>query len=159
MFNLRNYNTVYYPAKSNEPLNILIDYNLDDEDDYPVKLNRYPGTFTLDGLEFISDENPSIYPATIEWNNKLKAVYPDLQPYVPDYNNVIKSILANTKTVVCRKSYVNHVEAIESGALVFVNADTKLFKNTYYVAVNPFTLEVCNSDADYFAMPNINIPF
>ena len=159
MFNLRNYNTVYYPAKSNEPLNILIDYDLDDEDGYPVKVTGQSDTFSLDGKYLETDKNPVLFPYSNEWYNKLKAIYPDLQPYVPDYHNVIKSILANTKTVVCRKSYVNHVEAIESGALVFVNADTQLFKNTYYVAVNPFTLEVCNSDADYFAMPNINIPF
>lgn len=93
-FELKLNDEVYYPAKSNEPLNILIDYNLDDEDDYPVKLNRYPGTFTLDGLEFISDENPSIYPATIEWYNILKNVYPNLKP--PKTN--IRILLSKTIT-------------------------------------------------------------
>ena len=159
MFNLRNYIAVYYPAKSNKPLNIVVDLDLDDEDGFPVRVTSQSDNFSLDGKYLDTDVNPRIFPYSSEWYNKLKAVYPDLQPYEPDYHNVIKSILTNAKTVVCRKSCVNHAEAIESGALVFVDADTQLSQDVYYVAVNPFTLEVCDSGIDYFAMPNINIPF
>lgn len=35
MFNLKNFNAVYYPAKSNEPLKIPNDLD-DDEEAYPV---------------------------------------------------------------------------------------------------------------------------
>ena len=159
MFNLKNFNAVYYPAKSNEPLKILVDYDLDDEDGYPVTVTGQCDTFTLDGKYLENDENSVLFPYSSEWYNKLKAVYPNLQPYEPDYHSVIKSILANAKTVVCRKSYTNHVEAIKSGALVFVDADTQLFKDAYYVAVNPFTLEVCDSDVDYFVIPDVYMPF
>ena len=68
---------VYYPSKTNDILSIVsVSFNIP----CPVKLNKYPGTFTLDGLEFTSDKNPSIFPATIEWYNILKTAYPDLKP-------------------------------------------------------------------------------
>ena len=159
MFNLKNFNAVYYPTKSNEPLKILVDYDLDDEDGYPVTVTGQSDTFTLDGKYHVIDENPVLFPYSSEWYNKLKAVYPNLKPYEPDYRSVIKSILANAKIVVCKKSSISHKDAITNKGLVFVDADTQLFKDTYYVAVNPFTLEVCGSDVDYFTMPNINIPF
>ena len=159
MFNLKNFNAVYYPAKSNEPLNILVDYDLDDEDGYPVTVTGQIYTFTLDGKYHENDENPVLFPYSSEWYNKLKAVYPNLKPYEPDYRSVIKSILANAKTVICKKSSISHQEAIKNSTLVFVDENTQLFKDTYYVAVNPFTLEVCESDMDYFTIPNINIPF
>ena len=159
MFNLKNYNAVYYPAKSNEPLNILIDYDLDYEDGYPVRVTGQSDNFSLDGKYIDTDVNPRIFPYSSEWYNKLKAVYPDLQPYVPDYRGIIKSILANTKTVVCKKSPISHKDATTNKKLVFVDADTKLFEDVYYVAVNPFTLEVCDSDMDYYAVPNLNSPF
>ena len=159
MFNLKNFNTVYYPAKSNEPLNILIDYDLDDEDGYPIRVTGQCDNFSLGGKWHENDENPVLFPYSSEWYNKLKAVYPNLRPYEPDYHSVIKSILVNAKTVVCKKSPISYQEAIKNSTLVFVDSDTQLFKDTYYVAVNPFTLEVCDSNIDYFAMPNINIPF
>ena len=159
MFNLKNYNAVYYPAKSNEPLNIFVDLDDDDEDGYPVTVTDQIDTFALDGKYLETDENPVLFPYSSAWYNKLKAVYPNLKPYEPDYHNVIKSILTNAKTVVCKKSSISHQEAIKNNTLVFVDVDTELFKDTYYVAVNPFTLEVCESDMDYFTMPNINIPF
>ena len=159
MFNLKNFNAVYYPAKSNEPLNITVDFDLDDEDGYPVRVTGQSDTFSLDGKFLGTDENPALFPYSSEWYNKLKAVYPNLSPYEPDYHSVIKSILANTKTVVCKKSSISRKDAITNKELVFVDADTQLFKDAYYVAVNPFTLEVCDSVMDYLTMSNITIPF
>ena len=159
MFNLRNFNAVYYPAKSNEPLNIKVKYNLNGGENYPVTVSGKGDAFALDGKYHEEDENPVLFPYTNEWYNKLKVAYPNLRPYEPDYHSVIKSILANSKTVVCQKSSISHQEAIKNSALFFVDSYTQLIKDTYYVAVNPFTLEVCESDADYFTIPNINIPF
>ena len=68
---------VYYPAKTNDILSVV---RVSEYIPYPIKLNKYPSTFTLDGLEFTSDKNPSIFPATIEWYNILKTSYPDLKP-------------------------------------------------------------------------------
>ena len=76
-FELKLNDKVYYPSKTNDILSIVsVSFNIP----CPVKLNKYPSTFTLDGLEFTSDKNPSIFPATIEWYNILKTAYPDLKP-------------------------------------------------------------------------------
>lgn len=76
-FELKLNDQVYYPAKTNDILSVV---RISEYIPYPVKLNKYPSTFTLDGLEFTSDKNPSIFPATIEWYNILKTAYPDLKP-------------------------------------------------------------------------------
>ncbi len=67
---------VYYPSKTNDILSVV---HISDNN-YPIKLNKYPTTFLPNGLEFTLDENPSIFPVTIEWYNILKNVYPDLKP-------------------------------------------------------------------------------
>ena len=75
--NLKLNDEVYYPSKTNDILSVV---HVHDTDDYPIRLNKYPTTFLHNGLEFILDENPSIFPATVEWYNILKGVYPDLKP-------------------------------------------------------------------------------
>ena len=76
-FELKLDDEIYFPSKTNDISSIVsVSCNIP----CPVKLNKYPGTFTLDGLEFTSDKNPSIFPATIEWYNILKTAYPDLKP-------------------------------------------------------------------------------
>ena len=90
-FELKLNDKVYYPSKTNDILSIVsVSFNIP----CPVKLNKYPGTFTLNGLEFTSDKNPSIFPATIEWYNILKTAYPDLKP--PKTN--IRVLLTKTIT-------------------------------------------------------------
>lgn len=76
-FELKLNDEVYYPSKTNDILSIV---SVSCKLLCPIKLNKYPGTFTLEGLEFTSDKNPSIFPATMEWYNILKNVYPDLKP-------------------------------------------------------------------------------
>ena len=76
-FELKLNDEVYYPSKTNDILSIV---SVSCKLLCPIKLNKYPGTFTLEGLEFTSDKNPSIFPATMEWYNTLKNVYPDLKP-------------------------------------------------------------------------------
>ena len=76
-FELKLNDEVYYPAKTNDILSVV---RISEYIPYPIKLNKYPTTFTLYGLEFTSDKNPSIFPATVEWYNILKSVYPNLTP-------------------------------------------------------------------------------
>ena len=76
-FELKLNDQVYYPAKTNDILSVV---SVSEYIPCPIKLNKYPSTFTLDGLEFTSDKNPSIFPATVEWYNILKTAYPDLKP-------------------------------------------------------------------------------
>ena len=159
MFDLKNYNAVYYPAKSNQPLNILVDYDLDDEDGYPVRVASQSDSFSLSGKCLNTDVNPRIFPYSSEWYNKLKAIYPDLQPYEPDYRAVIKNILANCNVVVCKMSYDSFDNAIASNAVFATHRNTILNDSIYYVPVNPYTLKPCNSDMDYYVLPDLHIPF
>lgn len=75
-FELKLNDEVYYPSKTNDILSVV---HISDNN-YPIKLNKYPTTFLPNGLEFTLDKNPSIFPATIEWYNILKGVYPNLKP-------------------------------------------------------------------------------
>ena len=158
MFDLKNYNAVYYPAKSNQPLNILVDDDLDDEDGYPVRVTGQSDNFSLSGKYLDTDVNPRIFPYSSEWYNKLKAIYPDLQPYEPDYRAVIKNILANCDVVVCKMSYDSFDNAIASNAVFATHRNTILNDSIYYVPVNPYTLKPCNSDMDYYVLPDLHIP-
>lgn len=76
-FELKLNDEVYYPSKTNDILSVVV---ISENIACPVKLSKYPSTFTLEGLESTSDKNPSIFPATIEWYNILKTAYPDLKP-------------------------------------------------------------------------------
>ena len=117
IFELKLNDEVYYPSKTNDILSIVsVSFNIP----CPVKLNRYPGTFTLDGLEFISDENPSIYPATIEWYNILKNVYPNLKP--PTTN--VRVLL--TKTI----TQYYEIEIEESDPNVALNIAKKMLEDS-----------------------------
>ena len=78
-FELKLNDQVYYPAKTNDILSVD-SVSVSEYIPCPVKLNKYPTTFTLNGLEVTLDKNPSIFPATIEWYNILKTAYPDLKP-------------------------------------------------------------------------------
>ena len=76
-FELKLNDEVYFPSKTNDILSVVV---ISENIACPVKLSKYPSTFTLNGLEFTSDKNPSIFPATTEWYNILKNIYPDLKP-------------------------------------------------------------------------------
>lgn len=160
MFNLRDFNAAYCPTRSNEPLVIAI--NLDEVDNnqgYPVKLSGQVGTFTLDGKCHISAPNPSIFPYTQEWYDKLKPAYPDLKPYVADYRAIIKNVLVNCDVVVCKVSYSSFDNAITGDSIFTIHRDTTLNDSIYYVPVNPYSLKPCNSDTDYYVLPDLHIPF
>ena len=160
MFNLRNHNAAYYPTKSNEPLEVFVDLNqVDNNQDYPIKLSGQVSSFTLDGKYCVSSPNPAVFPYTQEWYDKLKVVYPDLKPYVVDYRAVIKNILANCNVVVCKMSYDSFDNAIASNAVFATHRNTILNDSIYYVPVNPYTLKPCNSDTDYYVLPDLYIPF
>ena len=116
-FELKLNDQVYYPAKTNDILSVV---RVSEYIPYPIKLNKYPTTFTLNGLEFTSDKNPSIFPATIEWYNILKTAYPDLKP--PKTN--IRVLLAKTIT----QHY--EIEIEESDPNVALNIARKMLEDS-----------------------------
>ena len=160
MFNLKDFNVAYYPAKSNEPLVISVDYDqVDNSQGYPIKLSGQVSAFTLEGKYCLSAANPIVFPYTQEWYDKLKVVYPNLKPFVADYRAIIKAILANCDVVVCKMSYDSFDNAIASNAVFATHRNTILSDSIYYVPVNPYTLKPCNSDTDYYVLPDLYITF
>lgn len=156
MFDLTKYTKVYAPALSNSPKEIEI---LDKEKFYPIKLSENHMSLTKDGKHSTHAPNPVVFPYSQEWYDKLKVVYPDLKPYVVDYRAVIKAILANCDAVVCKVSYIGFDNAITGGDIATIRRNTILSDNLYYVPVNPYSLKPCNSDTDYYVLPDLYIPF
>lgn len=160
MFNLKDFNAAYCPTRSNEPLLIAINLNeLDAPKGYPVKLSGQVGAWTLEGKYCVSSPNPAVFPYTQEWYDRLRPAYPDLKPYVADYRAIIKSILVNCDVVVCKVSYDSFDNAIAGNNVFTIHRDTILGDSIYYVPVNPYSLKPCNSDTDYYVLPDLYIPF
>ena len=97
-FNLKRGDLVYYPAVSNSPIRV-------DEFDTYTMGRVYPiinmplhengeRSFTRDGKAYICDKNPTIFPATQEWYEKLVHVYPNLEaPPAKKSSEIIKAML------------------------------------------------------------------
>ncbi|WFF39249.1 hypothetical protein LU290_03235 [Moraxella nasibovis] len=93
-FNFKEGDKVYYPTVSNKALTLrasvgsgpyivgLVWGGIGDKD-----------SFTADGKRYHTDPNPSIFPATQEWYDKLVHVYPDLEN-PPTQKGAIDIILA-----------------------------------------------------------------
>lgn len=116
-FELKLNDEVYFPSKTDDILSVVV---ISENIACPVKLNKYPRTFTLNGLEFTSDKNPCIFPATIEWYNILKNVYPDLKP--PTTN--VRVLLTKTIT----QHY--EIEIEESDPNVALNIARKMLEDS-----------------------------
>ena len=159
MFNLKDFNAAYCPTRSNEPLVITTNPDKYAPKDYPIRLSGQVGAWTLEGKHCVSSPNPTVFPYTQEWYDKLKPAYPDLKPYVVDYRAVIKAILANCDAVVCKVSCIGFDNAITDGDIATIRRNTILSDNLFYVPVNPYTLKPCNSDTDYYVLPDLYIPF
>lgn len=76
-FNFKVGDKVYYPTVSNSVLTLI-----DSEAElYPVRVDYTEGyeSFTTEGKLHGTHLNPSIFPATQEWYDKLVHVYPNLE--------------------------------------------------------------------------------
>ena len=98
-FNLKHGDLVYYPVASNSPIRV-------DEYDtytigraYPINMPQHEKgehSFTRDGKTYTCDKNPTIFPATQEWYEKLVHVYPNLEappPAKKSSTEIIKAML------------------------------------------------------------------
>ena len=156
MFNLTQYTKAYVPFCTNSVREIAF---LGKNNGYPIHIVDEHLTVTADGKNFPHDDNPIVFPYSQEWYDKLKLAYPNLKPYVADYRAVIKNILANSPMVVCKFSYIGFDKAITSDDIVTIHRNKILNDSLYYVPVNPYTLKPCNSDTDYYVLPDLYIPF
>ena len=77
-FNFKAGDKVYYPKVSNKILTVQEHghrtYNLS----VARRLDCF--YFTTDGKDNVVDSNPSFFPATQEWYEKLVQIYPELEP-------------------------------------------------------------------------------
>lgn len=78
MSNFKAGDKVYYPRGSNKILTTKENHCYD----YPLIVRTEIGniTLTFGGKQFNYDPNPSVFPATQEWYEKLVQIYPDLEP-------------------------------------------------------------------------------
>lgn len=105
-FNFKAGDKVYYPAMLNK-ITTLAKTNFAT---YPVLVILDPQGkteshyFTLDGKRYENSDNPSIFPATQEWYDRLVHVYPDLEkpPTKQSAKEIIQAWLAeNSEGVSC----------------------------------------------------------
>ena len=154
MFDLTQYTKVYVPSLSNSPKEIKI---LHKDEGHPIYISDSFMTVSKDGKN-LTNPNPIAFPYTQEWYDKLKVVYPALEPYKDEYKELLNLLEKQIKSVACRVSRTSYEEACKNGYVVFKN--TAFEGNfTYFVPVNPYTLEPCKTVEDYFKVPSIDIPF
>ena len=155
MFDLTQYTKVYVPSCTNSVREIAF---LGKNNGYPIHIVDEHLTVTADGKNFPHDDNPIAFPYSQEWYEKLKVVYLNLEPYKDEYNELIKLLEQRVESVACRVSRTSYEEACKNGYVVFKN--TAFEGNfTYFVPVNPYTLEPCKTVEDYFKVPSLDIPF
>ena len=150
MFDLTKNTKVYAPALSNSPIEIEI---LDKEKFYPIKLSENNMSLTKDGKHSTHAPNPVVFPYSQEWYDKIKSIYPDLKPYEDTNKELLNLLEQQVDSVACRASYVSYEDARKNGYVVFKNT---AFEGsfTYFVPVNPYTLEPCKTVEDYFKVPS-----
>lgn len=154
MFDLTQYTKVYVPSLTNSPEEITIIDNAN----YPIKIPNNHIGLTKDGKHSIHAANPIVFPYSQEWYDKIKSVYPDLEPYQDETKELLDLLEQQVKSVACRVSRTSYEEACKNGYVVFKN---EVFEGnfTYFVPVNPYTLEPCKTVEDYFKVPSSKMPF
>lgn len=150
MFDLTQYTKAYVPSYSNSSKEITL---LEDNNEYPIRIRDVHLIVTLEGKDSPLDDNPIVFPYSQEWYDKLKSAYPNLEPYKDEYNELIKLLEQRVEQVACRVSRTSYEEAYKNGYVVFKNT---AFEGsfTYFVPVNPYTLEPCKTVEDYFIIPS-----
>ena len=155
MFDLTQYTKVYVPSFSNSPKEFTV---IKGGNGHLICINGEALSVTEDGKLSHYHDNPIVFPYSQEWYDKLKIIYPDLEPYKDEYNELINLLEQQVDSVACRVSRTSYEEACKNGYVVFKNT---AFEGsfTYFVPVNPYTLEPCKTVEDYFKTPSSKMPF
>lgn len=94
-FNFKVGDKIYYPKVSDEILTV----QERSHNKYPlfVELGYKFSSFTTFGKHITDDSNPSVFPATQEWYDKLVQIYPNLEkpPARKDPKEIIQAMLDN----------------------------------------------------------------
>ena len=137
---------VYYPAISN----LIFETNGCNQDQDILQIKQPFVYFMKDGKLKETNSNPSIFPATKEWFEKLKVTFPDL--YSPeDFYKLQKKELVSG--IINRFGFC-HVARKDS----FKNPITTVIKQAdqlghYDYPINPFTLKKVKSIEEYMETP------
>ena len=150
MFDLTQYTKVYAPTLSDSPKEIELVHK---EKIYPIKLVGSHVVFAKNGKYSVKDPNPAIFPYTQEWYDKLKVVYPNLEPYKDDNKELLNLLEQQVNRVACRVSNISYEDARKNGIVVFKDYKGE---GLYFIPINPFTLEEANTVEDYFKVPSYN---
>lgn len=150
MFDLTQYTKAYAPSFTNSAKEITF---LEKNQGYPIRLKDEHLTVTLEGKNYPNDDNPIVFPYSQEWYDKLKVAYPNLEPYKDETKELLNLLEQQVDSVACRVSRTSYEEACKNGYVVFKN---EVFEGnfTYFVPVNPYTLEPCKTVEDYFTIPS-----
>ena len=150
MFDLTRYTKVYVPSISNSPKEFRV---IKHSNGQFICIKGEVLSVAENGKVYPCQDNPVAFPYSQEWYEKLKVVYPNLEPYKDEYNELIKLLEQRVESVTCRVSRTSYEEACKNGYVVFKNM---AFEGsfTYFVPVNPYTLEPCKTVEDYFIIPS-----
>lgn len=144
--------SVYYPSVSNSIYQV--DACSQDKDILQIKqLSIY---FMKDGKLKETYHNPSIFPATKEWFDKLKVTFPDLHNPESFYKLQKKGLT----TKIIKKFGFCHVAREDN----FKNLITSVIRQAdqlghYDYPINPFTLKKVKSMEEYVEMPENFKPY
>ena len=148
--NLDQNSLVYFPIKSNKPLELK--KSLSFPDMFIIEVGSKEFLVTSEGKMSIKDIHPSVFPYTLNWFNTLSTLYPSLEPYKEDkyfydYNSVIKILFQIHKHVLCVVSSVDYQHALCEPISMKHSFET--FK--FHVPINPYTLKPCKTIQEYYA--------
>ena len=148
MFDLTKYTKVYVPSFSNSPKEFRA---IKRGNGHLIYIKGECLSVTEDGKLTRYHDNPIVFPYSQEWYEKLKAVYPDLEPYKDDNRELLDLLEQQVKSVACKISNVSYEDARKNGIVVFKDYKGE---GLYFIPINPFTLEECKTVEDYFKTPS-----
>ena len=148
--NLDQNSLVYFPIKSNKPLELK--KSLSFSDMFIIEVDSKEFLVTNEGKMSIKDKYPSVFPYTLDWFNTLLTLYPSLEPYKEDkyfydYNSVTKILFQIHKHVLCVVSPIDYQHALCEPISMKHSFET--FK--FHVPINPYTLKPCKTIQEYYA--------
>ena len=148
--NLDQNSLVYFPIKSNKPLELK--KSLTFSNMFKIEVDSREFIINDQGKMSLKDVYSSVFPYTLSWFNTLSALYPSLEPYKEDkyfydYNSVVKILFQIHKHVLCVVSSVDYQDALSEP--ISMKHSFEPFK--FHAPINPYTLKPCKTIQEYYA--------
>lgn len=148
--NLDQNSLVYFPVKSNKPLELKKSLTLPNM--FKIEIDSREFIINDQGKMSLEDVYPSVFPCTLSWFNLLSTLYSSLEPYKADkyfydYNSVVRDLFKIHNHVLCVTSSVDYQDALCEPISMKHLFDP--FK--FHVPINPYTLKPCKTIQEYYA--------